>query len=124
MNQSQARITEKSGPARKAAAGGRGGRGVVAASAVPAGVWSAVIPPSQAAGSGVVRPAETLGRPVPPCPALTAAAGLAAGVGRALLQAAGGQHGRVPKDRSWPKVKAMMGKVDQFLDSLGNINIQ
>ena len=32
-----------------------------------------------------------------------------------------GQHGRVPKDRSWPKVKAMMGKVDQFLDSLGKV---
>ena len=31
-----------------------------------------------------------------------------------------GQHGRVPKDRSWAKVKAMMGKVDQFLDSLVN----
>ena len=31
-----------------------------------------------------------------------------------------GQHGKVPKDRSWPKVKAMMGKVDQFLDSLVN----
>ena len=31
-----------------------------------------------------------------------------------------GQSGRVPKDRSWPKVKAMMGKVDQFLDSLVN----
>ena len=31
-----------------------------------------------------------------------------------------GQHGKVPRDRSWPKVKAMMGKVDQFLDSLVN----
>ena len=31
-----------------------------------------------------------------------------------------GQHGKIPKDRSWAKVKAMMGKVDQFLDSLIN----
>ena len=31
-----------------------------------------------------------------------------------------GQNGKVPKDRSWAKVKAMMGKVDQFLDGLIN----
>ena len=31
-----------------------------------------------------------------------------------------GRKGRVPKDRSWTKVKTMMAKVDQFLDSLVN----
>ena len=31
-----------------------------------------------------------------------------------------GQNGKVPKDRSWAKVKAMMGKVDQFFDGLIN----
>ena len=31
-----------------------------------------------------------------------------------------GRKGKVPKDRSWTKVKAMMAKVDQFLDSLVN----
>ena len=29
-----------------------------------------------------------------------------------------GIKGKVPKDRSWNKVKVMMAKVDQFLDSL------
>ena len=31
-----------------------------------------------------------------------------------------GQAGKIPKDRSWAKVKIMMAKVDQFLDSLVN----
>ena len=31
-----------------------------------------------------------------------------------------GQCGKVPKDRSWAKVKVMMAKVDQFLDNLVN----
>ena len=31
-----------------------------------------------------------------------------------------GQSGKIPKDRSWAKVKIMMNKVDQFLDSLIN----
>ena len=31
-----------------------------------------------------------------------------------------GQGGKVPKDRSWAKVKVMMAKVDQFLDGLVN----
>ena len=31
-----------------------------------------------------------------------------------------GKKGRIPKDRSWNKVKAMMNKVDQFLDGLVN----
>ena len=31
-----------------------------------------------------------------------------------------GIKGKVPKDRSWNKVKVMMAKVDQFLDSLIN----
>ena len=31
-----------------------------------------------------------------------------------------GQSGKIPKDRSWAKVKIMMSKVDQFLDSLIN----
>ena len=31
-----------------------------------------------------------------------------------------GIKGKVPKDRSWNKVKVMMAKVDQFLDSLVN----
>ena len=29
-----------------------------------------------------------------------------------------GQDGKIPKDRSWSRVKVMMGKVDQFLDQL------
>ena len=70
---------------------------MVAASAVPAWVWPAVVSPSPAAWSGVAHPAQTLGRSVPPCPTLTAAAGLAAGMDRALLQAARRQHGRVPR---------------------------
>ena len=32
----------------------------------------------------------------------------------------GQREGRIPKDRSWVKVKVMMAKVDQFLDSLVN----
>ncbi len=31
-----------------------------------------------------------------------------------------GQSGKIPKDRSWAKVKLMMNKVDQFLDGLVN----
>ena len=31
-----------------------------------------------------------------------------------------GQSGKIPKDRSWAKVKLMMNKVDQFLDGLIN----
>merc|ERR1719317_402950 len=31
-----------------------------------------------------------------------------------------GQSGKIPKDRSWAKIKMMMAKVDQFLDSLIN----
>ena len=31
-----------------------------------------------------------------------------------------GQKGKIPKDRSWAKVKLMMAKVDQFLDQLVN----
>ena len=31
-----------------------------------------------------------------------------------------GRNGKVPKDRLWAKVKAMMAKVDKFLDSLVN----
>ena len=31
-----------------------------------------------------------------------------------------GRNGKVPKDRSWAKVKAMMAKMDKFLDSLVN----
>merc|ERR1719232_1504263 len=31
-----------------------------------------------------------------------------------------GQKGKIPKDRSWAKVKVMMAKVDQFLDALIN----
>ena len=31
-----------------------------------------------------------------------------------------GGGGKIPKDRSWAKVKIMMNKVDQFLDSLIN----
>ena len=31
-----------------------------------------------------------------------------------------GQAGKIPKDRTWAKVKIMMAKVDQFLDSLVN----
>ena len=31
-----------------------------------------------------------------------------------------GQKGKIPKDRSWPKVKVMMAKVDKFLDDLIN----
>ena len=31
-----------------------------------------------------------------------------------------GRKGKIPKDKSWNKVKAMMNKVDQFLDSLVN----
>ena len=31
-----------------------------------------------------------------------------------------GQTGKIPKDRSWAKVKIMMAKVDQFLDGLIN----
>ena len=31
-----------------------------------------------------------------------------------------GQKGKIPKDRSWLKIKAMMAKVDQFLDGLIN----
>ena len=31
-----------------------------------------------------------------------------------------GQSGKIPKDRSWAKIKIMMAKVDQFLDSLIN----
>ena len=31
-----------------------------------------------------------------------------------------GQQGKIPKDRSWAKIKLMMAKVDQFLDALIN----
>ena len=31
-----------------------------------------------------------------------------------------GGGGKIPKDRSWAKIKIMMNKVDQFLDSLIN----
>ena len=31
-----------------------------------------------------------------------------------------GQKGKIPKDRSWARVKMMMAKVDKFLDNLVN----
>ena len=36
----------------------------------------------------------------------------------AVMILVNGKKGRIPKDRSWLKVKQMMSRVDQFLDGL------
>ena len=41
-------------------------------------------------------------------------------VTEAVMILVNGSKGKIPKDRSWNKVKAMMNKVDQFLDGLIN----